>query len=79
MMREINASLPFDKRMWRQDVAGSGAPAGMLGAEGLIPAADAAGRRQGLGQVTADYEGEGVREDLGLEDSDRRTGARLAE
>ena len=34
VMREINASIPFDKRMWRQDIAGSKAHAAMLGAQG---------------------------------------------
>ena len=32
VMREINASIPFDKRMWQQDIAGSQAHAAMLAA-----------------------------------------------
>ena len=30
VMREINASIPFDKRLWRQDIAGSKAHVAML-------------------------------------------------
>ena len=41
VMRAINASLPFDKRMWRQDIAGSQAHVAMLGAQGILAAADA--------------------------------------
>ncbi len=37
----LNASLPVDRRMWREDIAGSRAHARMLGAQGIIPAADA--------------------------------------
>ena len=52
VMREINASIPFDKRMWRQDVAGSKAHVAMLGAQGIIPAAFGGG----LERVAAGYE-----------------------
>src|SRR3982751_281102 len=31
VMREINASIPFDKRLWQQDIAGSKAHVAMLG------------------------------------------------
>ncbi|MDQ2763423.1 MAG: argininosuccinate lyase, partial [Pseudomonadota bacterium] len=48
VMREINASIPFDKRLWRQDVAGSKAHAAMLGATGILNAADAKAIAQGL-------------------------------
>ncbi|MEP4783202.1 MAG: argininosuccinate lyase, partial [Erythrobacter sp.] len=32
IMREINASIPFDKALWRQDIAASKAHVTMLGA-----------------------------------------------
>ena len=79
VMREINASLPFDKRMWRQDVAGSLAHAAMLGAQGIVPAEDAAAIGRGLAEVAADYERDGVPDDLALEDIHMLTEARLAE
>jgi len=78
VMREINASLPFDKRLWRQDVAGSIAHARMLGAQGILSAADAETIVAGLEQVAADYAANGVPVDLSLEDIHMATEARLA-
>jgi argininosuccinate lyase len=79
VMREINASIPFDKRMWRQDIAGSKAHVAMLGQQGIISPDDAATISAGLDQVAADYERDGVPEDLALEDIHMLTEARLAE
>jgi argininosuccinate lyase len=53
VMREINASIGFDKRMWRQDIQGSRAHAAMLGARGIISAEDAEAIDQGLEQIAA--------------------------
>ncbi len=79
VMREINASLPFDKRLWRQDIRGSVAHAKMLGAQGIIAPADAGAIIAGLEGVAADYERDGVAVDLALEDIHMATEARLAE
>jgi argininosuccinate lyase len=79
VMREINASIPFDKRLWRQDVAGSQAHVAMLGAQGIVSAEDAATISAGLTQVAAYYEANGVAEDMTLEDIHMQTEARLAE
>lgn len=79
VMREINASIPFDKRLWRQDVAGSVAHVAMLGAQGIVSPEDAATIAAGLAQVAADYAAHGVAEDLSLEDIHMQTEARLAE
>ncbi|MDB5706677.1 MAG: argH [Sphingomonas bacterium] len=79
VMREINASIPFDKRLWRQDVAGSKAHAAMLGAQGIISTEDAAAISAGLDMVAAGYEANGVAEDLTLEDIHMQSEARLAE
>ena len=79
VMREINASLPFDKRLWREDVAGSRAHAAMLGRQGIVSPADAAAIEAGLAEVAADYEANGVAGDLSLEDIHMLTEARLAE
>ncbi|VXC69514.1 argininosuccinate lyase [Sphingomonas sp. AX6] len=79
VMREINASIPFDKRMWRQDIAGSKAHVAMLGKTGILSAEDAATIDAGLDAVAADYEAHGVTEDLALEDIHMQTEARLAD
>lgn len=79
VMREINASIPFDKRMWRQDIAGSKAHVAMLAQQGIVLAADAATIDAGLDQVAADYAANGVPEDLTLEDIHMLTEAKLAE
>jgi len=79
VMREINASIPFDKRLWRQDIAGSRAHVEMLGLQGIVSADDAASIRDGLDQVAAEYETSGVTEDLALEDIHMATESRLAE
>ena len=78
-MREINASIPFDKRLWQQDVAASKAHVAMLGATGIVSAADAATISAGLDAVAADYAANGVAEDYALEDIHMQTEARLAD
>ncbi len=52
----LNASLPVDQRLWREDIRGSRAHARMLGAQGIIPAEDAAAIDAGLAQVEAEFE-----------------------
>ena len=79
VMREINASIPFDRRMWQQDIAGSKAHVAMLSAAGIVSAEDAATISAGLDQVAADYARDGVPVDLALEDIHMLTEARLAE
>lgn len=51
----LNASLPVDRRMWREDIRGSRAHARMLGSQGIIPAADAAAIEAGLGQIEEEF------------------------
>ena len=53
-MREINASIPVDKRLWRQDLAGSRAHARMLADCGIISAPDAEAILSGLDQIEAE-------------------------
>ncbi len=79
VMREINASIPFDKRLWRQDVAASRAHVAMLGRQGIVSEADAATIAEGLDRVAADYAANGVPDDLALEDIHMLTEARLAD
>jgi len=79
VMREINASLPFDKRLWRQDIAGSIAHAQMLGAQGILSLEDSARIVEGLKAVAADYEAGDLPEDLDLEDIHMASESRLAD
>lgn len=79
IMREINASIPFDKALWRQDIAASKAHVAMLGAQGIIAADDALVIANGLDAVAAEYEANGVPEDWDREDIHMTTEARLAE
>lgn len=79
IMREINASIPFDKRLWQEDIAGSKAHADMLAANGIITTEDNAAIQQGLSAVYAEYEADGVPEDLTLEDIHMVTETRLRE
>ena len=79
IMREINASIPFDKALWRQDIAASKAHVAMLGAQGIVAAEDAAAISAGLDQVAAEYEANGVPEEWDLEDIHMTTESRLAE
>ena len=79
IMREINASIPFDKRLWRQDIAGSKAHVSMLAANGIVSAEDGAAIARGLDRVAGEYEADGVPVDLALEDIHMATESRLAE
>lgn len=49
--QEFGASLPIDKRMWREDIEGSVAHAKMLSKVGVISASDASAIVGGLGEV----------------------------
>jgi argininosuccinate lyase len=79
IMREINASIPFDKALWRQDIAASKAHVAMLGAAGIIAVADAETISAGLAAVADEYAANGVPEDWDLEDIHMTTESRLAE
>ena len=79
VMREINASIPFDKRLWRQDIAGSKAHVAMLGTQGIVSETDSVTIADGLDRVAAEYEANGVTDDLALEDIHMATESRLAE
>jgi argininosuccinate lyase len=79
IMREINASIPFDKALWREDIAASKAHVAMLGAQGIVAAEDALVIANGLDAVAAEYERYGVPEDWDLEDIHMTTEARLSQ
>jgi len=79
IMREINASIPFDKALWRQDIAASKAHVAMLGACAIVSSEDAKAIEHGLDQVAAEFEKDGVPEDWALEDIHMTVESRLAE
>ena len=78
-MREINASIPVDKRLWQQDIAGSIAHAAMLGAQGIISAEDSAAIIAGLKTIEQEYATQGVPEHIELEDIHMQVETRLRE
>jgi argininosuccinate lyase len=78
IMREINASIPFDKALWRQDIAASKAHIAMLGQQGIVAREDADVISAGLDKVAAEYEANGVPEDWDLEDIHMTSESRLA-
>ena len=55
-MQEINASIGFDRKMWRQDIRGSLAHAAMLARAGVIGAEDEQAIRGGLHAIAAEIE-----------------------
>ncbi len=55
-MQEINASIGFDRKMWRQDIRGSLAHAAMLARAGVIGAEDEQAIRGGLSAIAAEIE-----------------------
>ncbi|MGB5485552.1 argininosuccinate lyase [Parasphingorhabdus sp.] len=79
IMREINASIPFDKKLWRHDIRASLAHVAMLADQGIVEAEDATQIINGLNQIAGEYETGGVTEDLDLEDIHMHVEARLAE
>ncbi len=78
IMQRINASIGFDRALWRQDIAGSRAHAAMLAHVGIIAPADQGAIDAGLVQIAAEIaEGRFVFEDA-LEDIHMNIEARLS-
>jgi argininosuccinate lyase len=79
LMTRINASIGFDKRLWREDIAASKAHAAMLRDQDIIAGTDAAAIVEGLDQIAAEYERDGVPERIELEDIHMTVESRLGE
>jgi argininosuccinate lyase len=79
LMREINASIGFDKRLWREDIAASLAHVAMLETQGIVSEADASAIAEGLERIEDEYARGGLHEDPALEDIHMHVEARLAE
>ena len=78
-MREINASIAIDKRLWREDIAASRAHAAMLAKQGILSEADAKAIDDGLVLVGAEIEAGKLNEDPALEDIHMHVEHRLGE
>jgi argininosuccinate lyase len=55
LMEQFNASLRFDRRLWKADIVGSQAYAGALARAGILTEAEAAQIVEGLGQVAEEW------------------------
>jgi argininosuccinate lyase len=78
-MQEINTSIGFDRKLWRQDICGSLAHAAMLAKMGIIPAADEGAIARGLADIAADIAAGRFAFDTALEDIHMNIEARLTE
>jgi argininosuccinate lyase len=79
IMARINASIFFDRRLYRQDLAGSRAHCNMLVAQGILKAADGQKILKGLNAVEAEIEAGTFAYTAALEDIHMHVEARLAE
>ena len=70
LVKRYTASVDFDKRLWRADIDGSLAHAGMLAAQGIIGAQDLADIQRGMAQIAAEIEAGSFEWKLDLEDVD---------
>lgn len=68
LTQEFGASLPVDRHLYRQDIAGSKAHAAMLAAQGIISDEDAEAIRDGLDGIEADIEAGAFTFDINDED-----------
>ena len=66
--KQLNSSIGFDCRMWREDITGSLAHAAMLGANGIISPEDAEAIRAGLQGILQDIESGALEIDMTAED-----------
>ena len=77
LVKRYTASVDFDRRLWRADIAGSLAHAEMLAAQGVIGAQDLADIRRGMAQITEEIESGRFEWKLELEDVHLNIEARL--
>ncbi len=77
LVQRYTASVGFDQRLWRADIAGSLAHAEMLAAQGIVSAADHADIARGLAQITHEIEAGRFEWKLALEDVHLNIEARL--
>ena len=79
VMQDINASIGFDQKLWRQDIAGSLAHAAMLTRCGIITPSDEHDIRHGLEGIAREIESGVFPFTAALEDIHMNIEARLTE
>ncbi|MCY3880165.1 MAG: argininosuccinate lyase [Rhodobacteraceae bacterium] len=79
LLEAINASIDFDKRLWRQDIAASLAHCQMLEHVGILSASDASSIREGLAAIQSELECGEFRFSASLEDIHMNIEMRLTE
>ena len=79
LMERLNASIGFDKRLWRHDLAGSRAHARTLAAAGILSAVDCAAVLDGLDAIEREIEAGTFTFDPALEDIHLNIEHRLTE
>ena len=79
IMEEINASIEFDRHLYRQDIAASKAHAEMLAKQGIIAAEDAKKIAHGLDTILSEIEAGKFSFKRALEDIHMNVEGRLAE
>ncbi|WP_342360889.1 argininosuccinate lyase [Terrarubrum flagellatum] len=79
IMEEINASIGFDQKLWRQDIRGSLAHVAMLAATGIVTKSDAKAIAQGLQSVAKEIESGTFTFSRALEDIHMNVESRLAD
>jgi argininosuccinate lyase len=77
IMAEINASIDFDRNLYRQDIAASKAHAAMLGKTGIITAQDAKRIAHGLDTILSEIEAGKFAFERALEDIHMNVESRL--
>src|SRR5262249_10049571 len=79
IMRRINASIDFDKRLYAEDIAGSKAHCAMLVAQSILSPEDGAAIAAGLDQISSEIESGSFAFSPEREDIHLNIEARLAE
>ncbi len=79
VMDEINASIDFDRHLYRHDIAASKAHSAMLAKQGIISTHDAAAIGQGLDTILSEMEAGTFNFNRALEDIHMNVESRLAE
>ena len=79
IMRRINASIDFDKRLYAEDIAGSKAHCAMLVAQSILSPEDGAAITAGLDQIKSEIESGSFSYSAEREDIHMNIEARLAE
>ena len=79
VMENINASIDFDRRLFRQDIAASQAHAAMLAKQGIITGDDARKIAHGLDTILSEIESGRFKFKRALEDIHMNVESRLAE